>query len=134
MKFYQNLGCAKFTGFFTGCFLVTGYFTYFSQHFHRFSSNGGMRFHFGCLKTLFKAKIELKNPKNICSRLWGLKNTEFVWELKWGFVKAAVSKAVHLQECLLHFVRELLLYSWTLIIWASIIWTCFPDPVFFHEH
>ena len=54
-----------------------------------------------------KAKIELKNPKNICSRLWGFKNTEFVWELKWGFVKAAVSKAVHLQECLLHFVREL---------------------------
>ena len=39
MKFSQNLGCAKFTGFFTGCFLVTGYFTYFSQHFHRFSSN-----------------------------------------------------------------------------------------------
>ena len=78
-----------------------------------------------------KAKIELVNPKNICSRLWGFKNTEFVWELKWGFVKAAVSKAVHLQECLLHFVRELLLYSWTLIIWASIIWTCFPGPVFF---
>ena len=39
LKFSQNFGCAKFTGFFTGCFLVTGYFTYFSQHFHRFSSN-----------------------------------------------------------------------------------------------
>ena len=77
-----------------------------------------------------KAKIELVNPKNICSCLWGFKNTE----LKWGFVKAAVSKAVHLQECLLHFVRELLLYSWTLIIWTLIIWTCFPGPVFFHEH
>ena len=37
-NFVQNLGCAKFTGFFTGCFPVTGYFTYFSQHFHRFSS------------------------------------------------------------------------------------------------
>ena len=42
MKFSQNLGCAKFTGFFTGCFLVTGYFTWFSQHFHRFSSNSAI--------------------------------------------------------------------------------------------
>ena len=43
------------------------------------------------------------------------------------------SKAV-LRECLLHFVRELSLYSRTLIILTSIIWTCFPGPVFFHEH
>ena len=32
-NFLKNLGCAKFTGFFTGCFLVPGYFTYFSQVF-----------------------------------------------------------------------------------------------------
>ena len=78
-----------------------------------------------------KAKIELVNPKNTCSRLWGFKNTEFVWELKWGFVKAVVSKAVHLWECLSHFVRELSSYSRTLIIRTSIIWTCFPGPVIF---
>ena len=34
--------------------------------------------------------------------------TEFVWEFKWGFVKAVVSRAVRLQECPL---RELLLYN-----------------------
>ena len=46
-----------------------------------------------------KAKIELVNPKNICSRLWGFKNTAFVWELKWGFVKEAVSKALLKSVC-----------------------------------
>ena len=34
--------------------------------------------------------------------LWECENTRFVWELKWGFGKAAVSRAVLLQECLLH--------------------------------
>ena len=101
------------------------FFTAFSQVFIQWWNEISFRM----FKDI-KAKIELVNPKNICSCLWGFKNTE----LKWGFVKAAVSKAVHLQECLLHFVRELLLYSWTLIIWTLIIWTCFPGPVFFHEH
>ena len=58
MKFSQNLGCAKFTGFFTGCFLVTGYFTYFSQHFHRFSSNSEYFERFRSMK-----KWQISKPK-----------------------------------------------------------------------
>ena len=33
-------------------------------------------------------------------RLWECKNTEFLWELKHGFLKAAISRTVHLRECL----------------------------------
>ena len=32
-------------------------------------------------------------------RLWECKNTEFLLELKHGFLKAAISRTVHLREC-----------------------------------
>ena len=73
------------------CHLFHLFFTAFSQVFIQQWNEISFR----VFKDI-KAKIELVNPKNICSCLWGLKNTEFVWELKWGFVKVAVSKAVHL--------------------------------------
>ena len=35
--------------------------------------------------------------RNICLR--ECKNIAFLWELKWSFVKAALSRTVHVQEC-----------------------------------
>ena len=52
---------------------------------------------------LWMLKYTAKNLIRTCNwqcpqQLMECKNTEFVWELKRGFVKVAVSKAVRLQE------------------------------------
>ena len=39
-----------------------------------------------------KAKIYLVHPESVQISLQEYKNTELAWELKWGFVKAAVHK------------------------------------------
>ena len=52
-----------------------------------------------------KCSVVLVNPESVLGYLQGYllkqecENTEFVWELKRGFEKAAVSTAVCLQEC-----------------------------------
>ena len=48
------------------------------------------------------------NPERVRGHLRECVNTEFVWELKWGFVKVVVSRAVPLQE---YPLRELPLYA-----------------------
>ena len=52
-----------------------------------------------------EANIQLVNPENVLDGLrkcpgqeWK-KKTEFVWELKWGFMMAAVSRAARLRGC-----------------------------------
>ena len=46
-----------------------------------------------CLQGLKnKAKIYLVHPESVQISLQEYKNTELAWELKWGFVKAAVHK------------------------------------------
>ena len=60
-----------------------------------------MEFPFGCpLRELEnKGKVSIVTPESVRGRLRECVNTEFVWELKHGFVKAVVGRAVRLREC-----------------------------------
>lgn len=40
----------------------------------------------------------MRFPESVRGRLREFKNREFVWELKQGFLNAAVSRGFHLQE------------------------------------
>ena len=94
------------------------------------------RFPFGCPLTGANEKSKSKTLKVSTAayenvRLRESVNTEFLWELKRGFVKAVVSRAVRLRERPL---RELLLYQCNitrqlclkfLIFQKTIIWCHF---------
>ena len=68
-----------------------------------------IRFYFCLWDLKNKAEIYLVNPESVHGHIWECKNTEFVWELNWGFVKEALIRAVSIQECPLR--SELPLYK-----------------------